>query len=460
MPSLVHPVSVLIVRPRVAVVGLVLVEDVAQRVEMAVRVAVIRHAIGVGGKPLVHRVLEGAGVVDLLGRERRVRQADGPADADERRGLLALGIGDEIGGAEFVGGTPAAPVRDFLEVGVELLAGRRPACGRWPGREDAGCWRGRGDGRLRHRRGLGRRLLGAGQRIQAKDDESEQSHAGDESGTHRRDSLAALEVAPAARVAETASPPNVTVTEAETSVAVESRHGLCRHLRPVARAAPLPAQPAGLPRGPRPPRPGRRVRAGPAARVPAERSGRHRGRAGDQRRVLRQGPRARARQAHAGRGPADQRRRLPPPPAPADAAGLPPGAHRRLHRGDGPHRRRRPRHVDRGRTARPGPRDEPADADHRRRHAVRRRGRQQQRHRAGAAGDHRRDGDVRPGDAALRRVADAPAAAADAPLPGRAAGARRADLRHRRRPPARRARTAATCSRCCCTRRTPKAAAG
>ena len=47
----------------VAVVGLLLIEDVAERVDMAVRVAVVRHAIGVGRKAAVHGVLERLRVV-------------------------------------------------------------------------------------------------------------------------------------------------------------------------------------------------------------------------------------------------------------------------------------------------------------------------------------------------------------------------------------------------------------
>ena len=50
MPSFAQPFSVLHLGARVAVVGLILVEDVAERVDVAVRVSVIGDAIGVGGE--------------------------------------------------------------------------------------------------------------------------------------------------------------------------------------------------------------------------------------------------------------------------------------------------------------------------------------------------------------------------------------------------------------------------
>jgi len=59
---------------RVAVVGLILVEDVTQRVEVAVRVSVVRDAVGVSGKPAVHRVLERACVVLRAFGQRIVSQ--------------------------------------------------------------------------------------------------------------------------------------------------------------------------------------------------------------------------------------------------------------------------------------------------------------------------------------------------------------------------------------------------
>ncbi len=120
----------------VAVVGLVLVEDVAQRVDVAVRVAVIRHPIGVGGEAAVHRVLERAGVVGIALGDRRMRETHRLAHATSDAACFRLAGRDEVERAELVVRAPASPVLHLLEVGVEVgvrdrIAGRRRA-----GRED------------------------------------------------------------------------------------------------------------------------------------------------------------------------------------------------------------------------------------------------------------------------------------------------------------------------------------
>ena len=102
MPSLVQPFLGVDVGAGVAVVGLVLVEDVAERVHVAVRVAVIRHPVGVGREPLVHRVLERTAVVHVALGQRRMRESYGLAALHERRRLLPLGIGDQVHGPELV----------------------------------------------------------------------------------------------------------------------------------------------------------------------------------------------------------------------------------------------------------------------------------------------------------------------------------------------------------------------
>ena len=133
MPSLRAALLGVDVFARVAVVGLVLVEDVAERVDVAVRVAVIAHAVGVGGEAAVHRVLErlglsGAASVSgwwasdtLMPCLRRAPAA-----------CLPLRFGDQVRRAELIVRAPAAPVLHLLEHLVELLGVLREAGGRRP----------------------------------------------------------------------------------------------------------------------------------------------------------------------------------------------------------------------------------------------------------------------------------------------------------------------------------------
>ena len=120
---------------RVAVVGLLLVEDVAQRVDVAVRVAVIRDAVGVGGEAAVHRVLERARVVGRGFGERIVRQRDGDAVLGERERLPPLRLGDQVRRAELIVGSPASPVLHLVEHLIELLGVARKARRRCTGTE-------------------------------------------------------------------------------------------------------------------------------------------------------------------------------------------------------------------------------------------------------------------------------------------------------------------------------------
>ena len=104
----------------VAVVGLLLVEDVAERVDVAVRVAVVLDRVAVHVVAAQHRVLERAGVVVGLLGQQDVRERHRLAGLDERDRLLPLRRRDQVDRAELIVRPPAAPVLDLLEQRVEL----------------------------------------------------------------------------------------------------------------------------------------------------------------------------------------------------------------------------------------------------------------------------------------------------------------------------------------------------
>ena len=118
----------------VAVPHLAVEEDVGEGVEVRrARPVDARVADRVAGGPAVghdHRPLDGARVVYgavVLGVRR---QRDGEALRDERGRLGPLGRRDQVGRAQLVVGTPAAPVRELGQPRVELLGGSRAAGGR------------------------------------------------------------------------------------------------------------------------------------------------------------------------------------------------------------------------------------------------------------------------------------------------------------------------------------------
>ena len=121
-----------------AVVGLALEDVVAERVHMGGGGGVISRRDHVHRRARPHlavgthqeRDLEGRRVVGQHFLVEGVRHRHRQALADQRHGLLTLGRGDEVEGADLVGGAPAPPVRDVLHHLHDLGPGRV----RWRGR--------------------------------------------------------------------------------------------------------------------------------------------------------------------------------------------------------------------------------------------------------------------------------------------------------------------------------------
>ena len=120
--ELVAPVVVLDLFPRISVVRLALVEEMAQGIDMAVK------GPAVHGLPdelvAVVELLEGGMDVGVGRLYQLMLQRHRPAGLDERRRLLALLGRDEVDGAELVVRPPAAPVGHFLEHPVPRLLGQ------------------------------------------------------------------------------------------------------------------------------------------------------------------------------------------------------------------------------------------------------------------------------------------------------------------------------------------------
>src|SRR5262249_16324276 len=84
-------------------------------VHVAMRVPVIAHSIRVALQPSIHHMLEGAWVVGRLVFQIVVRKGDRRAQLDERDGLLAFGVRNEVGGSPLVVASPTAPILDSIE---------------------------------------------------------------------------------------------------------------------------------------------------------------------------------------------------------------------------------------------------------------------------------------------------------------------------------------------------------
>ena len=113
-----------------AVPHAVFIPHVAEGVEVGVGLAVVGHAVVVGGQPAaglahapVHEVLGRRGIVGRGGLGELAAEGHGPPLLHQPRGRQPLLVGDHVHRADLVVGAPASPVAVFFKVGEDFILG-------------------------------------------------------------------------------------------------------------------------------------------------------------------------------------------------------------------------------------------------------------------------------------------------------------------------------------------------